>query len=188
MNRRAFLIGGLSCIAISTEVAKANHKKVSNHKKYEHHQIKHVHHYPKFTYHKKINVKLSKYDKNVLIKTIWGETRGEHKLGRIAVVHVILNRIYTDNKEFKSYKNIAQVCLKKYQFSCWLDKFTMHHIKNDETYKDVKKDVEEAIKLYEHGIDYSNGAVLYYSDIIKPPKWASSYKQVNKIGLHNFFA
>ena len=153
-------------------------------KGHRHHKPK----YPKFTTHRPVRVKLSAYDKAVLVKTAWGETRGESSLGRMAVVHVILNRIYTDNREFKSYKSIAQVCLKKYQFSCWLDKITMRHIKVDDTFKDVKADVNAAIRAYEHGIDYSNGALFYFSDIIDVPKWASSYNQVNKIGLHNFFA
>ena len=143
--------------------------------------------YPPFTKHKKINVKLTKFDKNVLVKTIWGETRGENKIGRMAVVHVILNRKYKDNPFFKN-KTVSQLCLKKYQFSCWLDKWKMNHIKNDDTYRDIKNNVMEAITLYENGIDYSNGALFYYSDIMdKPPTWANDYQQVNKIGLHNFF-
>lgn len=153
----------------------------------------HKHHkparkWPAYKHRPAIKVRLSSYDHAVLVKTIWGETRGESKLGRMAVVHVILNRIHTDNPIYKSYKNVAQVCLRKYQFSCWLDKLTMRHIKVDDTFKAVKADVDAAIRAYEHGIDYSNGALLYYSDIIDPPKWAAAYNQVNKIGLHNFFA
>lgn len=182
MNRRAFILGGASLVlttSVTTNVM-ASHKKSNIHHK--------EHFHPKVKYHNKTKIKLSKHDKNVLIETIWGEARGETSLGRMAVVHVILNRIYTNNITFKSYKSIAQVCLKKYQFSCWLDKFTMRHIKNDDTYKDVKNDVEKAIKDYEHGVDYSNGALFYFSDIIKPPKWVKNYKNVNKIGLHNFYA
>lgn len=201
MKRRSFLFGGIALAGV-TSASVAMPKKVSHTPK---HRITptvrpetsfvevkaHRHHkpkYPKYIKHKPTHVKLSAYDKAVLVKTAWGETRGESSLGRMAVVHVILNRIYTENREFKSYKSIAQVCLKKYQFSCWLDKITMRHIKVDDTFKDVKADVEAAIKAYEHGIDYSNGALYYFSDIIDAPKWASSYNQVNKIGLHNFLA
>ena len=65
----------------------------------------------------------------------------------------------------------------------------MNHIKIDDTYNDIKKLVNDAIIQYEQGIDYSNGALFYYSDIMdKQPAWAKDYEQVNKIGLHNFFA
>lgn len=143
---------------------------------------------PKVRKHAGAKVKLSSYDRAVLVKTIWGETRGESNLGRMAVVHVILNRITTNNPLFKSYKSVSQVCLKKYQFSCWLDKWKMRHIKVDDTYKEIKSVVDDAVRLYESGDDYSNGALFYFSDIISPPKWASAYTLVNKIGLHNFLA
>ena len=208
MNRRSFLIGGVALAGVALaekQTAKVQHtikKNVTPARAVVENPIelpvqpivhKHTPHktrkaWPAYGHRKPGRVKLSSYDHAVLVKTIWGETRGESKLGRMAVVHVILNRIHTTNPIYKSYKNIAQVCLKKYQFSCWLDKLTMRHIKVDSTFKGVKADVDAAIRAYEHGIDYSNGALLYYSDIIDPPKWASAYTQVNKIGLHNFFA
>lgn len=145
-------------------------------------------HWPAFKTRPAGKIKLSTYDRAVLTKTIWGETRGETDLGRMAVVHVILNRIHTDNPLFKSYRKVSQVCLRKYQFSCWLDSWKMRHIKVDDTYRDIKKVVDVAIHKYENGVDYSNGALFYYSDTIDAPKWAKVFKQVNKIGLHNFFA
>lgn len=200
MKRRNFLIGGVALVGTaSASLAKSptiknplpkmpvRHDEATSFievKAHRHHKP----HFPKYINRPKVKVKLTSYDKAVLVKTAWGETRGESKLGRMAVVHVILNRIYTENPQYKSFKSIAQVCLKKYQFSCWLDKLTMRHIKVDNTFKEVKADVEAAIRAYEHGIDYSNGATLYYSDIISPPKWVSSYNKVNKIGLHNFYA
>lgn len=207
MNRRTFLFGGAAIAGaaiLDRNLPSSNVKKVekivkvtSEVKPIEAVAIKTARpdknyrpekHWPTYKHRPATKVRLSSYDHAVLVKTIWGETRGESKLGRMAVVHVILNRIHTKNPIYKSYKNVAQVCLRKYQFSCWLDKLTMRHIKVDDTFKEIKHQVDEAIRSYEHGIDYSNGALLYYSDIIDPPKWASSYNQVNKIGLHNFFA
>ena len=51
-----------------------------------------------------------------MAKTVWGEARGEDKEGRIAVASVILNR---KNKQGWMGKTIIDVCLKKWQFSCW---------------------------------------------------------------------
>jgi len=51
-----------------------------------------------------------------MIRTIWGESRGERTVGRIAVAHVILNRAaqpaWWGSTPF-------DVCHKPYQFSCW---------------------------------------------------------------------
>ena len=214
LSRRKFFVGGT--VALAAGIIEGVHTKTPRHvitkpvvsvpvapvlsvhdapvpvmKKVEpvivHHKKK-MFHFPKFTRHTGGKVKLSKYDRNVLIKTIWGETRGESAIGRMAVVHVILNRKYKENPFFKKSKTISQLCLKKYQFSCWLDKFKMNHIKVDDTYKDIEKEVNEAIHAYESGYDYSNRALFYYSDIIDPPNWAGDYKLVNKIGLHNFMA
>lgn len=147
---------------------------------------KNIKHSPKIHYHKPVKVKLSKFDKAVLVETIWGETRGEDSIGKYAVVHVILNRLYTNDSMFKNYKSVAQLCLKKYQFSCWLDKYKMRHIKHDEVYNNVKQEVEKAIELYERGVDYSNNALYYYSIDIKKPKWAKEMTLKNSIGKHRF--
>ena len=190
MKRRNFLFGGVAIAGMAVvdkTVAKEKHHAIhSIHKstvshKAQHHKISK----PRVKYFKPKKIHLSNFDKAILVETIWGETRGESSLGRMAVVHVILNRKYVENKFFNP-KTISEVCLKKYQFSCWLDKFKMRHIKRDDNFKEIKKDVEKAIEKYEHGVDYSNGALFYYSDIIRTPKWAREYSLVNKIGLHNF--
>ena len=53
----------------------------------------------------------------VLALTIYGEARGESVEGMIAVGTVILNRV--DRKGWMG-KSVKEVCLKPYQFSCFL--------------------------------------------------------------------
>lgn len=48
--------------------------------------------------------------------TIWGEARGASFQGRIAVAHVILNRV---RKGGWWGSTIEEVCTKPWQFSCW---------------------------------------------------------------------
>ncbi len=48
--------------------------------------------------------------------TIYGESRGEPIEGQIAVANVIKNRLRAQPSK---YKNYANVCLEKLQFSCW---------------------------------------------------------------------
>lgn len=173
MKRRNFILGGLAAITASASTKALAHE-----------------HKPTRTevrYHDGIRVNLNSNDYKILEETIWGETRGESDLGKMAVVHVILNRYYSNDNRFKNSKSISEICLKKKQFSCWLNKFKMRHIKHDVTYKHVKDIVHTAIKLYSLGIDYSNGALFYYSEIIDKPKWAKEMKHVNKIGLHDFY-
>lgn len=59
---------------------------------------------------------LSPRDRDAMIRTIWGESRGEVPAGREAVAHVILNR--ASNPAWWGGTPF-DVCHKKYQFSCW---------------------------------------------------------------------
>lgn len=52
-------------------------------------------------------------DRTILGLTVWGEARGEPVKGRIAVAWVIKNRAANRRQ------TIAQVCLQRWQFSCW---------------------------------------------------------------------
>lgn len=52
----------------------------------------------------------------VLALTIYGEARGESTRGKIAVGSVILERV--DHRDWDG-KTIPEVCLKKWQFSCY---------------------------------------------------------------------
>lgn len=135
---------------------------------------------------KAFSTTITNYDLAILNKTIWGEARGESSLGRKAVVHVIFNRLKTNNHHFMDQKTIASICLKKFQFSCWLFK-NIHQIKNDHVWKSVKRDVREAIEEYQRGIDHSNGAILYYSEEIVPPLWIYDHIWVKQIGKHIFY-
>lgn len=53
---------------------------------------------------------------DTMARTIWGEARGESWIGKLAVAHVILNRVKADAWWGK---DIEGVCRHPYQFSCW---------------------------------------------------------------------
>ena len=55
-------------------------------------------------------------DAQILALTIYGEARGESTEGKIAVGSVILERV--DHRDWDG-KTIPEVCLKKWQFSCF---------------------------------------------------------------------
>jgi len=52
----------------------------------------------------------------LLAVTVWGEARGEDIIGKLAVAHVILNRLKSRNL---LPADLAKVVLKPWQFSCW---------------------------------------------------------------------
>lgn len=52
----------------------------------------------------------------IAARTVYGESRGETSEGRLAVAHVIRNRLKTG----RWGTTVAAVCLAPSQFSCWL--------------------------------------------------------------------
>ena len=121
-----------------------------------------------------------------MARTLWGEARGEGKDGQIAVAHVIKNRA---EKKTWYGKTIMDVCLKKWQFSCWN--------KNDPNRKkilalsldDLKDQIEVAAGVIGgQYIDTTEGSTHYYSKSMpKPPKWAVGKEPVVVMGNHYFF-
>jgi spore germination cell wall hydrolase CwlJ-like protein len=118
-----------------------------------------------------------------LARTIYGEARGEPRSGKEAVANVIRNRAMNSNQ------SIHDVCLEKYQFSCWnLDDpnrkiITQANI-NDSVFQEcldiAKKCVEGKL------MDNTFGSTHYHrKDYF--PEWSKNYKPVVKIGDHVFF-
>lgn len=56
------------------------------------------------------------YNLSTMVKTLFGEARGETYAGKIAVAWVIRNRFETRHRRCNS---IAAVCMSPMQFSCW---------------------------------------------------------------------
>lgn len=132
-------------------------------------------------------------DLEILAKTIFGEARGEYKkingglASLIAIGNVILNRFKKEGN-----KTVKEICLKKYQFSCWNE--------NEKNHPDNLNYFGDDLKIYKicevvaHGIfnkdwpDLTNGSCHYYSESIsKTPYWAINKRPVFQIGSHLFF-
>jgi hypothetical protein len=133
-------------------------------------------------------------EQDVLARTIYGEARGESFEGQVAVGWVIRNRVEADllgdGKPDWWGEGYLGVCLRPYQFSCWL--------KNDPTYAKVATaTLEDPVFSRAYGIgclvraddlpDPTGGATHYFADTIPPPKWVASLEELTKIGHHSFF-
>ncbi|MBD2653667.1 cell wall hydrolase [Synechocystis sp. FACHB-383] len=127
-------------------------------------------------------------DRDILIKTVWGEARGEKAIGKMAVAWVILNR--TRKPQWPN--TIREVCLQPWQFSCWNDndpnRGRVNNL-NTESADPVIAEVRRCVDmvLQDLVLDPTNGADHYYADWIATPNWARGKTPSSVIGRHRFF-
>ena len=125
------------------------------------------------------NVKLTRETKVVAL-TILAEARGEGQGGMYAVGAVIAQRA------FERKRTPTEVCLKKWQFSCWNGK----QLKDLEYLLKVPQGkyaiaLAKNIKLLSR--DFVGYANHYHNNKIKLPYWAKGQKPVKTIGNHIFY-
>lgn len=115
----------------------------------------------------------------MLILCVYFEARGENEQARVAVGHVIMNRVA------KADISVKQVVEKPYQFS-WLNNPVQPHIKD---YTALVNCAVSVFKMYKERLEGKDlqGADHYYDDSIKPPYWAKDMKPLGKIDSFFFF-
>lgn len=123
----------------------------------------------------------------ILAKTIWGESRGESYEGQQAVASVIINRV---NHGGWWGDSVRSVCLKPYQFSCWLKQ-------DPNRIKMLEVDIDDNIYVQCLGIaamaindslfDNTFGCDSYYAINSPVPKWSLKLTPIVTIGHHMFF-
>ena len=124
---------------------------------------------------------LSRQDYDVLVRTIWGEARGECEVGEIAVAHVVFNRALREDRR------VAAVCRARDQFSCWRHSSRLLRLSTrDSEYVRIKELVQQAVELYVSGCDFSRGAT-YYERHQDHARWARRHLLVARIGHHDFY-
>jgi spore germination cell wall hydrolase CwlJ-like protein len=122
-----------------------------------------------------------------LALNIYFEARGEPELGKIAVAHVVLNRVA--DRRFPStvcdvVRQGGEQDLYRCQFSWWCDGLS-----------DKPRDARawEAAKLVAHKVywgfspDPTDGALWYHADSVSP-SWGKAFILGPKIGQHLFYA
>ena len=116
----------------------------------------------------------------IVALTILAEARGEGKDGMAAVACVIAQR--TKNRSMTP----EQVCLQKWQFSCWNGKSESDL---DHLYKSPMADLALYLEENIHSMNRAKVGFAdhYYADWIKEPYWARGEKPVAVIGKHKFY-
>lgn len=128
---------------------------------------------------------------DIMARTIWGEARNQRNSGMCAIANVIMNRAKI-SKKYGGYwwgDDVISVCLKPYQFSCWL--------RSDPNYQKIET-VDEtdlhfvtSIRIAKRALakvlsDKTNGATHYHTKSISP-SWKDDDKRTAVIGDHVFY-
>lgn len=147
-------------------------------------------------------------DLNILALTILGEAAMEPREGKIAVAWTVRNRVeadlHRDGRPDWWGEGYANVCLKAYQYSCWImeptgqgGKLRAYLVGGDTGRGELKagalKDpllpcwyaAQEV--LTGRAPDPTHGSTHYYADYIDEPKWARGKTPVAVFGVHRFY-
>jgi len=137
-------------------------------------------------------------DAQLIALTLYGETRGESREGKIAVGSVILERV--DHRKWDG-ETIKEVCLMPYQFSCFLPADP-----NSPALRQIAGDWDAALQrstvltqCYEIARGLIDGTIprdpviratnaVQYKTITCKAAWEKDYKKVATVGHHDFFA
>jgi spore germination cell wall hydrolase CwlJ-like protein len=124
---------------------------------------------------------------DIMARTIWGEARGEGRAGMEAVAAVIMNRV-----KYPRWwgTDVASVCTKPYQFSCWNSDDPNRPKILAVTGKDPA--FVTALEVAQNAVDGklpdpTGGADSYYSIFTHPPVWAEHAVHTCTIGHHAFY-
>jgi spore germination cell wall hydrolase CwlJ-like protein len=131
-------------------------------------------------------MKTTMEDLDTLARTIFGEARGETIEGKIAVAHVVLNRV---RKKSWYGGTITEVCRWPWQFSCWNE--------NDPNLAKLTS-VTLDDQAFQHCMYAALAAVLgqapdptsastHYHTLSVSPNWAAGKEPVTIIAVHKFY-
>lgn len=125
---------------------------------------------------------------DTLLRTIYGEARGEGRPGMIAVANVVVNRVNSDITWWGT--DIYTVCRKPWQFSCWNandpNRPLILNLSSGVLY-DMCKEIA-TLAVDGELPDTTNGATSYYAKSMpEPPKWAIGLTPCAAIGSQLFF-
>lgn len=127
--------------------------------------------------------------------TIWAEAGAELIEGQVAVGCVLRNRLLLPKRFNDTWK---EVCLDKWQFSCWIpqggeDNYRRLMTRCDAALKGVNPWPAQALWIAQGIIansiqDRVAGATHYYASWMKkPPTWSVGVEPVTVIGVHRFY-
>lgn len=135
-------------------------------------------------------MKPTERDIDILARTVYGEARGESDLGKLAVAHVVMNRVkadvHGDGRPDWWGEGIAAVCLKPRQFTCWDDANRLALMQADLSDPAFARCLVAAIEAA-HGLKPDpTGGATHYLGPGAARDWARDKAYVT-LGRHRFF-
>lgn len=130
-------------------------------------------------------MELSDYQRDIIIRTVLGEARGEGDIGMAAVAHNILNR--SKSRQFPN--DPASVALQPKQYSVWNEGAgggKTNFAKGSDLYKRAGALVDA---VFSGQIPDMTGGALYYHTPGVNPNWSSAVNKhgTSQIGNHIFY-
>lgn len=123
---------------------------------------------------------------DTLARTLWGEARGEGRAGMQAVANVIRNRALRPGWWGRS---IAEVCLRPWQFSCWLkddpNREKLLRVSDDDPAFVLARAI--AAQALAGGLTDLTGGATHYHAVDAAPGWAKGRTPCAVIGRHAFY-
>lgn len=133
---------------------------------------------------------VSPFDRDIAIRTIWGEARNQGDNGMAAVAHVMMNRLASGNYG----KSLSEIALAKNQFEPWGNAATKKAMEklspSSPEYKRIGSILDQV--MTGHLPDITNGADMFYAPKAqaamgrKPPSWGTG-TPIARVGDHDFF-
>lgn len=133
----------------------------------------------------------SEQDIDTLTRTLYGEARGESRLGQVAVAWVIKNRV---NPKRMRRRTVQRVCTEPWQFSCWNENDPNRNklialSQTDGEYRRLRQVAEDVLFIVIP--DPTSGANHYLNEkflrrLNALPSWFDVSKMTARIGDHTF--
>lgn len=129
---------------------------------------------------------LTPYERDILIRTVLGEARGEGNVGMQAVAHVIQNR--ANSGQYPT--NPADVALQNKQFSTWNQGEGGNNPQQFSPNSDLYRRAADIVDQVWSGQaqDPTNGALFYHTPQVSP-RWSAEVNKhgTTQIGNHIFY-
>lgn len=125
------------------------------------------------------------YDIYIGAATLFMETSGECLEGKVAVAHVLVNRLR--NGGFG--KTLSEICLRYRQFSGWNDKDPngIRFARALDTELTIYQSILSSA-INKESVDPTNGALFYFNPKLASPAWDfSKLVKTAEIGNHVFY-
>lgn len=119
-----------------------------------------------------------------LASNIWFEARGSSFADKLAVAHVVLNRVKSDDYP----DNICAVVYQRHQFSWTNDGKSDQVVVDTNTRRAAWDDTALATRLAlsNHAPDITRGATHYHADYVDP-RWSKSMSVQATYGAHIYY-